>query len=65
MDRSGSNRFEKGIYWVQTALVSGVLDETDDRYLSMENGADRGPDREARWQDGSEADDRSGTVGIV
>jgi len=45
--------------------VSGVLDETDDRYVLMENGADRGPDREARWQDGSEVDDRSGKVGIA
>ena len=45
--------------------MSGVLNETDDRYLSMENSADRRPDREARWQDSSEADDRSGKVGIV
>ena len=45
------------IYGVQTALVFGVLDETEDRYLSMENGADRRSDREARWQDSFEADD--------
>ena len=41
------------------------MDETYDCYVSLENRAGGGPDRVARWQDRSEADDGSGKVGIV
>jgi hypothetical protein len=46
-------------------LLSGVLGQTDHRYLSVEDGASGGTDCETRWRDGSEVDDRSGKVGIV
>jgi hypothetical protein len=54
-----------GVYWFLTAFVSGVLDETDDHYLSVENGRDRVPYRETRWRDSSEVYDRSVKVGIA
>ena len=54
-----------GVCWFLTAFVSGVLDETDHHYLSVENGRDRVPYRGTRWRDSSAVYDRSGKVGIV
>ena len=45
--------------------MSRVMDEAYDWYVSLEDGAGGGPDREARWRDGSKVDDRSGEIGIV
>ena len=55
----------QSVYWVQTAFLSGVMDETDHSYLSVEDGASGGSDRQACWEDGSEINDGCGKIGII
>ena len=41
------------------------MDETDHRYLSVEEGAGGGSDRQACWEDGFEINDGCGKIGII
>ena len=47
----------QSLHWIQTAFLSGVLDETDDWDLSVEDGAGGGSDCEARRRESFEVND--------